>query len=195
MADSIDSEPDTSVSGSTPTRRLFWPIIVIAVVVVLVDQLTKWWAISALSGGGNTPILGNLLSFQLVYNAGAAFSTGVGFTWIFTIVAGVVAVFVGWLSWRVGSKAWAVGLGLVLGGATTHFGDRLLRPPSFGNGHVVDFINYAGFFIGNVADIAIVVGVAILLVTILRGIHLSGEAAVPATTPDPANPKESTSPE
>ena len=36
--------------------------------------------------------------------------------------------------------------------------DRLIQPPGIGVGHVVDFINYNGFFVGNVADIWIVVG-------------------------------------
>jgi signal peptidase II len=61
-----------------------------------------------------------------------------------------------------------VPLGLLLGGATTHLGDRLFRAPSFGQGHVVDFIAYADWFIGNVADIAIVVGAALIVVLAAR---------------------------
>ncbi|PJJ63732.1 signal peptidase II [Compostimonas suwonensis] len=169
----VDPSPETH--DSEPRRaghRLFWWTIAIGVVVVLADQLSKWWAVSALSGSGRVALLGDLLGLQLVYNPGAAFSTGTGVTWVFTIVTGVVAVLLVWLAWRVGSTVWAVGLGLVLGGAATHFGDRLLRPPAFGQGHVVDFIAYANFFIGNVADIAIVVGVVILFIAALRGIPL-----------------------
>jgi signal peptidase II len=44
----------------------------------------------------------------------------------------------------------------MLGGAVSHFFDRLLRPPAFANGHIVDFIDYGGFFVGNIADIALV---------------------------------------
>ena len=53
---------------------------------------------------------------------------------------------------------WAVALGLLLGGALGNLVDRLLRAPGPGRGHVVDFIDYFGLFIGNVADVAIVAG-------------------------------------
>jgi signal peptidase II len=186
-AEPIDA--DTDAEPRAPRRRLFWFIIALGVVVLLVDQLTKLWAVTSLTDNVNVPILGQLLSFQLVYNEGAAFSTGTGFTWIFTIVAGVVAVFVVWVSWRVRSRSWALGLGLVLGGATTHFGDRLFRAPGFGRGHVVDFINYNGYFIGNVADIAIVVGVIILLITMLRGTPMNGVANLTLPTEEMAAAK------
>jgi signal peptidase II len=61
------------------------------------------------------------------------------------------------------SRLRAIALALMLGGATTHLLDRLFRPPGFARGHVVDFIDYNGWFVGNVADIALVGG-AILLV-------------------------------
>ncbi|MBM0205377.1 signal peptidase II [Micromonospora sp. STR1s_5] len=88
--------------------------------------------------------------------------------------AAVVAVTV--VAWRVASRAWAVALGLVLGGAVTHLLDRLFREPGFARGHVVDFIDYAGFFVGNVADIALVVGVGIIMLLNVRGIPLRATA-------------------
>ena len=57
----------------------------------------------------------------------------------------------------------AVLLGLLAGGAAGNLWDRLTRPPAIGQGHVVDFINYNGWFIGNVADIWIV-GAALVLI-------------------------------
>ena len=59
---------------------------------------------------------------------------------------------------QLGSRAWAVALGLLLGGAIGNLTDRFVRAPGRGQGHVVDFIDYNRWFIGNVADIAIVVG-------------------------------------
>ena len=53
----------------------------------------------------------------------------------------------------------------LLGGAISHLGDRLFREPGFAVGHIVDFIDYAGFFVGNVADIFLVLG-AIYLVLV-----------------------------
>lgn len=54
--------------------------------------------------------------------------------------------------------------GIALGGAIGNLTDRLFRQPSFGQGHVVDFINYGNQFVGNIADIAIV-GAAVALVS------------------------------
>lgn len=151
-------------------HRLYWLTIGIAVLVVLVDQGTKWWAEANLSDGQVIPIIGDLLRFQLVYNPGAAFSIGTGFTWVFTIVAGVIVVAVGYYAWRIRSLPWAIVAGLILGGAATHFGDRMFRAPSFGNGHVVDFIGYGSLFIGNVADIVIVLGALAGVILMVRGI-------------------------
>ncbi|WP_233624896.1 signal peptidase II [Actinoplanes sp. ATCC 53533] len=64
-----------------------------------------------------------------------------------------------------------------LGGATTHLLDRLLREPGPGRGRVVDFIDYFGFFIGNIADIALVAGVGLAVLLQLRGVTLAGTAA------------------
>ncbi len=156
-----------------------WIAAVIAVVVVAADQLSKWWAEQTLTVGERTPLLGDVLGLQLVYNPGAAFSLGAGVTWIFTVLAGVGVVVGAWFAWRVRSRAWALCLGLLLGGATTHFLDRLLRAPSFGQGHVVDFIAYFDWFVGNVADIAIFGGAVMLLVLVSLGFVLRPETAAP----------------
>ena len=129
----------------------------VAIVVVLVDQLTKAWAASALADGHRVALLGDLLGLVLVRNPGAAFSFATGQTWIFTVVAVVVTVIVLRASRRLASRWWAVTLGLVLGGAVGNLIDRLVRSPGVFRGHVVDFIDYGGYFVGNVADIAIVV--------------------------------------
>ena len=147
-------------------KRPFWIAAAIAILVIAADQLSKWWAIANLSDGQVVPVIGDFIRFQLVYNPGAAFSIGEGFTWIFAIIAAGVVVAVIWFAWKVTSPIWTVVLGLLLGGALTHLGDRLFRPPSFAQGHVVDFIAYGNFFIGNVADIVIVlsaIGAAVLV--------------------------------
>ena len=149
-----------------------WIAAVIAVGVVTADQLSKFWAEQTLTLGERTPLIGDLIGIQLVYNPGAAFSLGAGTTWLFTVLAGVGVIVAAWFAWRVRSRAWAVCIGLLLGGAFTHFLDRLLRAPSFGQGHVVDFIAYFDWFIGNLADIAIFAGAVMLLVLTARGIAL-----------------------
>lgn len=170
----------TSPETATPprTRRLFWFVIVLAVVVLLLDQSTKWWAEVNLGDGQVIPVIGDLIRFWLVYNPGAAFSIGTEFTWVFTILTGLAAVAIAIYAWRVRSWGWTVALGLLLGGAVTHFGDRLFRQPGFGRGHVVDFIDYAGFFVGNVADIALVTGAVMIGVLTVIGARREQKAAL-----------------
>ena len=155
-----------------PTPAAPWIAVAIAVAVLAADQLSKFWAEQTLTLGERMPLIGDALGIQLVYNPGAAFSLGAGTTWIFTILAGIGSIVALWFAWRVQSRAWAVCIGLLLGGAITHFLDRLLRAPSFGQGHVVDFIAYFDWFIGNVADIAIFAGAVMLLVLTARGVSL-----------------------
>lgn len=151
-------------------HRGFWIVIAIAVVVVAIDQLTKWWAIENLSDGQVIPVIGDWLRFVLVYNPGAAFGLGTGYTWILALVAVAAVVAIAWYAWRVKSLAWAIVLGMILGGAITHAGDRLFRDPGFARGHVVDFIGYGTFFVGNVADIMIVVGAALAVILVIAKI-------------------------
>lgn len=160
--------------GEGRASRLFRWVLALAAVTVMGDQAAKVWAVSALSGGETVAVVDNVIRFRLVYNPGAAFSIGVGFTWVFALAsAGAVAVIVR-SARRVRSRAWTVALGLLLGGAATHLIDRLLREPGFARGHVVDFIDYAGFFVGNVADIALTIGVLLIVVLSLRGVRIDG---------------------
>ena len=168
---------ETPSPARTP-RRYFFVVLLIAVVVIVVDQASKWWAESALGNGEIVPVIGDLIRFQLVYNPGAAFSIGEGFTWIFTILAAAAVVFIVWYARRAASIGLTVTLGLLLGGAATHLGDRLFRDPAFARGHVVDFIAYGNLFIGNIADIAIFAGAVLLVVLTVRGARADDRARV-----------------
>jgi signal peptidase II len=157
---------DTTAS---PPRVIRVPVVLaIAAVVVLVDQATKFWAESALAGRGPVPVLGEFLQLRLLYNPGAAFSIGEGSTWIFTIITAVAVVVLLRYALRPSDRLQGVSLALLLGGAVTHLLDRLFRAPGFARGHVVDFIDYNGWFVGNVADIALTVGAALLVLVSLR---------------------------
>ena len=150
---------------------------IVALSVVVVDQATKVWATGALADGHRIGVMGDALGFVLVRNPGAAFSFATGQTWIFSIVAIVVTAIVMRVSKRLGSMWWAVTLGLVLGGAVGNLIDRLARAPGIFRGHVVDFIDYGGLFVGNVADIAIV-GAAVAIVGLsLIGLEVDGSRA------------------
>ncbi|MGW5266623.1 signal peptidase II [Microbispora sp. NPDC004025] len=156
--------------------RPYGRMLVLAAMVLLLDQVSKFWAISALSNGESITVIPQLIRLRLLLNPGAAFSIGEGVTWVFTLTAAAAVAGILHVGRRLGSPAWTVVLGALLGGATSHLLDRLFRPPAFARGHVVDFIDYGGLFVGNVADIALVGGCAFLLLLSLRDVPLGGVA-------------------
>lgn len=167
------TELPAPAAGSS-RRGLFRLLVVIAAATYAADQLAKAWAVAALSDGSVRPLIGDHLRLVLLRNSGAAFSIGNGATWLMTLIAcGVLAVVV-WAARRIGSTGWAWALGLVLGGALGNLTDRMVREPGPGRGHVVDFIDYNQFFVGNVADIAIVGAAALMALLSLRGVPLDG---------------------
>ncbi|MDY5585418.1 MAG: signal peptidase II [Arcanobacterium sp.] len=141
-----------------------WVIaIVLLLLLTAIDQATKQWAISALANGQQIPLLGEFLSLRLIFNSGAAFSLGDSFTWIFTIFAAAIVIGMPLVIARFKEQRYLYVLTVIWSGALGNLIDRLFREPGFGTGHVVDFINYNNWFIGNVADIALVLGVAVLI--------------------------------
>ncbi len=148
-------------------------MLALAVAVIAADQGTKQWALSHLADHPAAVLPGGWIELRLISNPGAAFSFGSGSTWVFTLFATAVVLIVPWFATRVRSRGQAIALGLLLGGAAANLLDRLFRAPGPGAGRVVDFIDYHGWFIGNVADIAIVASAGLL---IIRG--LSGPPAV-----------------
>lgn len=163
--------------GAAPApahRRLLGVVVVLAALVLVVDQLTKAWALRALADGLRRPVLDSLLGLQLVFNPGAALSIATGMTWVLTIIAATVVVVVVRVSRRLGSTGWALAFGLLLGGAVGNLVDRLVRAPGPARGHVVDFIAYGHLFVGNVADVAIVVAAVLVVLQTMRGVQLDG---------------------
>ena len=182
---SASQTPLPATTRSPRASRLAWPAFAIALVVILLDQASKWWAEAELGDGQVIPVIGDLIRFVLVYNPGAAFSIGSDFTWVFAVLAAGAVVWITMLTLRVESRGWMVALGLLLGGAVTHLGDRLFRAPGFARGHVVDFIGYGNLFIGNVADIAIFAGAVMLAILTVMGVHLrTPEAGAASPAPE-----------
>ncbi|MQA96476.1 MAG: signal peptidase II [Streptosporangiales bacterium] len=161
-------------------------MLVLAAVVLLADQASKLWAVSALSGGERVTVIPGLIRLRLLYNPGAAFSIGEGATWVFTIASAATVVGILYAARRLRSPAWTVVLGALLGGAFSHLLDRLFRPPAFARGHVVDFIDYGGLFVGNVADIALTCGCVLLALLTLRGVPL-GDGSGDGSGEEPAD--------
>jgi len=169
-----DDETTTTPPPTSGRRALFGLLVGSAVVAYALDQATKAWALSALDVGSPVNVLGEFIRLNLIRNAGAAFSIGDNATWVLTLIAFAVLVVIIRTARRIGSRGWAWALGLLLGGSLGNLTDRMTREPGPGRGHVVDFIDYFGLFIGNVADIAIVGAAMLIGLLALRGIGVDG---------------------
>lgn len=147
-----------------------------AIVAYGLDQLSKALVVANLAEGEAVPVLGSVLQWQFVRNPGAAFSIASGMTWIFTILAAVVITFIVWFARRIRSIAWGLVFGLLLGGVLGNLTDRLVREPSFGLGHVIDFIWTPWLLpaIYNLADVAIVSSMVLFMILTIRGVGLDG---------------------
>ncbi len=190
-------------------------LVVLALVALCaygLDQFSKFLVVTHLTEGEVVPVLGNFLQLQFVRNPGAAFSLASGQTWIFTIIASAVIVFIIWFARRIRSISWALVFGLLLGGVMGNLTDRYFRDPGFPEGHVVDFIYTPWMLpaIYNMADIAIVSSMVLFMILTLRGIALDGtrtvtpkkgEAAhsssqeIPAASQQPESPDSPRTPE
>ena len=166
--------PSDEKRGRVSARAMV-VVAAFAVGVWALDQLAKYLIVENLEVGQLIPLFGEVLQLHFVKNSGAAFSLASGFTWVLSIIAVGVIIFIIWFASRIRSIAWAVTFGLVLGGALGNVTDRLFREPGFGVGHVIDYIQIWGFpAIFNIADIAVVTGMGLFLLLTLRGVGLDG---------------------
>jgi signal peptidase II len=154
-------------------------LIVLALVALAgyaLDQISKALVVSSMTEGETVRVLGDVLQLHFIRNPGAAFSLATGLTWVFSLIAAGVVVFIVWFAARIRSLAWAIVFGLLLGGVLGNLTDRLLREPSFGLGHVVDFISTPWMLpaIYNIADSCIVVSMVLFVILTIRGIGLDG---------------------
>jgi signal peptidase II len=139
-----------------------------AAIVLLLDQLTKWWAVNGLADGP-MELIDGFLQLDLTYNTGAAFSFfAQSGPFLGIVVIGVILLILFALK-DASHVTEAIALGLVLGGALGNLTDRLFRGDGFVDGAVVDFIDFSFFATFNVADSAVTIGVALLLIsTVVR---------------------------
>ncbi|MCC7053109.1 MAG: signal peptidase II [Gemmatimonadaceae bacterium] len=170
------------MARSSANARLFWPI---AAGFLLVDVVTKWWAVSSLAPVHTRhEVLGDVLTFTLLYNRGAAFGLHLGdfSRWIFTAltIGAVVILTRMYRGTADGDTPKLVSLGMILGGACGNLVDRLRS----GQG-VVDFIDVG---IGdhrwptfNVADIGVSCGAILLAWVLWREDRVAAQAATAAS--------------
>ena len=181
------SDPGTAPAAA-PHRR--WAIILgVAALVLLLDQLSKAWALDRLA---DEPIeLVWTLQLNLARNTGAAFSVGRGndlMRFVPLAVLLVVAYLV-WQSRQAMTKAGGIALGMILGGAIGNLADRALRTDggAFFSGGVVDFIDFQWWPVFNVADMGVVCGGILLVVVSLRAERQEARADR-AVADDPSTP-------
>jgi len=155
--------------------------------IVVVDQLTKHWALNRLSDNRTIDLVGSL-RFNLVFNKGMAFSqvTGAGPV-IGALGFVVVIVMVLWLRRQAKGLA-AVAAGLIVGGALGNLIDRSLRGDAWLRGAVVDFVDLQWFPVFNVADSTISIGAVLMIVASLRQSPPRLQAAPSDATPSDATP-------
>ena len=152
-------------SGPPPGRPVLATLIVVGV--VLVDQLTKAWAVRELADGP-VWLVGSDIGFRLARNTGSAFSLFRGFTPLLAVLAIMVAFFLVRSVRRTDDTLLVVSLSLILGGALGNLVDRLFRAPGFLRGGVVDFIGVSSFPTFNVADSAVTIGAVLLAIWAIR---------------------------
>ncbi len=168
------SEPDETVGPVSSGPRRMVLLVGVAVVVLGLDLLTKVLAVAFIDPKNPVEIIGDTVTLTLIRNPGAAFSMATGMTWLLTLVAVGVVVGVIKIGRTLSSPWWALGLGLVLGGALGNLIDRIFRSPGPLQGHVVDFVSVGWWPVFNVADSSIVCGAILLVALTLFGIEPSG---------------------
>lgn len=179
-------------------RRLVWGLI--ALTGLIIDQVTKTIAVNTLDPSDPVVLLGGLLTLQLTWNDGAAFSLGGGgnITWLFTLFATAVLCGVVWFVLRrLQHRGWGLVLGLLTAGILGNLGDRYFRAPGPGVGHVVDFLQLPKWPIFNVADMCVsFAAVGIIWLSVIKNVSPSEPAsgAQDAEDSDDGDPAAATDP-
>lgn len=185
--DKLETQPSHSVSQASPVppetiyepsnRRSKTIFIVVGLVVLLLDQLSKWYVEQTVPLNGSLAPIESLypyFQFSHVANTGVSFGLFSGINAPMIIVASVAAVAVFYYAWRSPpeSRWFYFALGLVFGGIVGNLIDRVRL------GHVTDFVNinlrpllnipFADWYIFNIADLSLISGVIVLFALSFR---------------------------
>lgn len=158
------SRPPTAPARSGRRTLL---LLGVAVAVIVVDQVSKLWAVRALDDGPFY-VIG---SARLALTTNTAGAFGLGGSYVPFLALGALALVIWMATTGEATKrpVAAVAAGLVLGGAMGNLLDRLFRSPGFLRGAVVDFVDLRWWPVFNLADAAITCGCLLLLWSGLRG--------------------------
>ncbi|MGN1346232.1 MAG: signal peptidase II [Eubacteriales bacterium] len=139
--------------------------VVIIALCVLLDQVTKYFAVERLAAIDTYPVLENILHFTYVENRGAAFGMLADHRWVFMLLSAVgLAALLVWLLWEKPKSWWfRAATALIIGGGIGNMIDRVRL------GYVVDFIDcrFIDFYVFNVADSFVCVGCGMFVIGVL----------------------------
>lgn len=171
MSSSGERAAKLTAHEPAPARRPTgaWPAILIAgiaVIIILLDQFTKWLVVDRLAGPaapGRVDLVPGIFSFVYVENRGAAFGIFQGYSDIVLVAAILLVIGITFVMYRMsaGSPLLPYATGLIVGGAVGNIIDRIRL------GYVVDFVAVGPWPKFNVADAAVTVGVALMFVAFL----------------------------
>ncbi|MEU3570364.1 signal peptidase II [Kitasatospora sp. NPDC036755] len=180
MAEPTGASVDAETAEKPKGPRRIGVLLVVAVLALLIDLGSKLLVVARLENHAAIKVIGDVVTFQVIRNSGAAFGMGQALTVVFTMIASAVIVVIWRIARRLYSLPWAIALGLLLGGALGNLTDRLFRAPGVFRGHVVDFISVQHFAVFNLADSAIVCGGILVVLLSFRGSNPDGTVHQPA---------------
>ena len=145
--------------------------MLVALLVIIFDQLTKYYVVSNFYLGESVPVIENIFHWTYILNPGAAFGMFEGSRWFFVVIAIGVLVGIWYMKDEINEGGWMMQYGAALfgGGAIGNLIDRAR------SGLVIDFFDFRIWPVFNVADIAICVGVAMILWKVLQTEFLTNE--------------------
>lgn len=145
--------------------------LLVALSVIIFDQLTKYYVVSNFYLGESVPVIENIFHWTYILNPGAAFGMFEGSRWFFVVIAIGVLVGIWYMKDEINEGGWMMQYGAALfgGGAIGNLIDRAR------SGLVIDFFDFRIWPVFNVADIAICVGVAMILWKVLQTEFLTNE--------------------
>ena len=145
--------------------------VIVALLIVIFDQLTKYYVVENFYLGESVPVIENIFHWTYILNPGAAFGMLEGSRWFFVVIAVGVLGGIWYMKDEINEGGWMMQYGAALfgGGAIGNLIDRAR------SGLVIDFFDFRIWPVFNVADIAICVGVAMILWKVLETEFLTKE--------------------
>ena len=163
--------------------------------VVAVDQITKLIVVKTIPVGETIDLISGVFRFTHIKNTGAAFGMLKDARWVFILLSlvGIAALVAYLVKFRPNEKLLYIPMSMIIGGGIGNMIDRMFFGETFGNGAVVDFLDFYAFgelwtWIFNVADACVCVGAALMMIYLVLDI-IRDEKKKKAESPDKAEDK------